>query len=390
MWTTTGYVVNGGNRHRRRGRVCVLACGASYALQRKLGLGIRACCCIRRRSSCPPNGLATSKCILAVDIAPRGFAWAVPVQRERPYVRIGVMCERGAGRYFATSSPGSRALGDRRRTCGSRGRRSCRSGRLSAPTAIAWWRRRCSRAREADDRRRHLLQPAERGLAAATLAECCRGTIWRGEPAGYERRWRKRLGSELRWQLLLRRIAHRLNDDDIDALFELARTDGIMPLVRGPPLQSSPRVHRPCSSTRRPGACCCGPSWPDAATVEVLAASFTRLSEAAAAMHLDVEICGVPFATKGSGPWSIERSGRGSSRRPHPAGVRDELARQLTRRKGFSNHSAARSRPGTRRSRGGGRARWCSKARRWLMPAISEPSLRPRLDTDLLIRASRT
>jgi flavin-dependent dehydrogenase len=48
----------------------------------------------------------------------------------------------------------------------------------------------------------------------------------------YERRWRKRLGSELRWQLLLRRMAHRLRDEDIDALFELARTDGIMPLVR--------------------------------------------------------------------------------------------------------------------------------------------------------------
>ena len=30
----------------------------------------------------------------------------------------------------------------------------------------------------------------------------------------------------------LRRIANRLSDEDIDALFELARTDGIMPLVR--------------------------------------------------------------------------------------------------------------------------------------------------------------
>jgi hypothetical protein len=30
----------------------------------------------------------------------------------------------------------------------------------------------------------------------------------------------------------LRRIANRMNDAEIDALFELARTDGIMPLVR--------------------------------------------------------------------------------------------------------------------------------------------------------------
>jgi digeranylgeranylglycerophospholipid reductase len=70
-------------------------------------------------------------------------------------------------------------------------------------------------------------------LAAQTLAELLpRDELEAESLAIYERRWRKRLGSELRWQLLLRRIAQRLGDADIDALFELARTDGIMPLVR--------------------------------------------------------------------------------------------------------------------------------------------------------------
>jgi flavin-dependent dehydrogenase len=50
--------------------------------------------------------------------------------------------------------------------------------------------------------------------------------------AQYEAAWRKRLGSELRWQLVLRRIAQKLPDADINALFDLARTDGIMPLLR--------------------------------------------------------------------------------------------------------------------------------------------------------------
>ncbi len=31
---------------------------------------------------------------------------------------------------------------------------------------------------------------------------------------------------------MLRRIAERLTDEDIDGLFDLAHTDGIMPLVR--------------------------------------------------------------------------------------------------------------------------------------------------------------
>jgi digeranylgeranylglycerophospholipid reductase len=70
-------------------------------------------------------------------------------------------------------------------------------------------------------------------LAAETLEELLpRDELDAASLAIYERRWRQRLGSELRWQLLLRRIAQRLSDSDIDALFELARTDGVMPLVR--------------------------------------------------------------------------------------------------------------------------------------------------------------
>jgi flavin-dependent dehydrogenase len=50
--------------------------------------------------------------------------------------------------------------------------------------------------------------------------------------SAYQSAWRKHLGSELRWQLILRRVAQRLSDRDIDRLFDLARTDGLMPLIR--------------------------------------------------------------------------------------------------------------------------------------------------------------
>ncbi len=70
-------------------------------------------------------------------------------------------------------------------------------------------------------------------LAAATLTAALQDDDLGCERlASYEASWRKRLGSELRWQLILRRIAQRLSDADIDALFDLARTDGIMPIVR--------------------------------------------------------------------------------------------------------------------------------------------------------------
>ena len=48
----------------------------------------------------------------------------------------------------------------------------------------------------------------------------------------YETRWRARLAREFDAQLELRRLAVGMSDADIEALFDLARTDGVMPLVR--------------------------------------------------------------------------------------------------------------------------------------------------------------
>jgi geranylgeranyl reductase family protein len=219
---------------RARARVCVLACGASYALQRKLGLGMPRLLLHSAQVELPAARLGDVEVHFGRKVAPRGFAWAVPVQRDRPYVRIGVMCDRNAGRHFgemvnrvssrwgidaADIRPRQKILplGPIDRTYSDRVVALGDAAGLVKPTTgggIYY----------------SLLSAA---LAAETLTEALSDDQLQADSlAVYERRWRKRLGSELRWQLLLRRIAHRLNDADIEALFELARTDGIMPLVR--------------------------------------------------------------------------------------------------------------------------------------------------------------
>lgn len=218
-----------------RGRVCVLACGASYALQRKLGLGMPRLLLHSAQIELPAARLGDVEVHFGRSVAPQGFAWAVPVQRDRPYVRIGVMCDRGAGRHFGDivarlstrwgiSSSDIRQprqkilpLGPIERTYSDRVVALGDAAGLVKPTTGGGI----------------YYSLLSAGLAAETLTEALSKNELRADNlAIYERRWRKRLGSELRWQLLLRRIAHRLSDDDIDALFELARTDGIMPLVR--------------------------------------------------------------------------------------------------------------------------------------------------------------
>ena len=84
-----------------RGRVCLLACGASYALQRKLGLGMPRLLLHSAQIELPAASLGEVEVHFGRTVAPQGFAWAVPVQRDRPYVRIGVMCDRGAGPRFS-------------------------------------------------------------------------------------------------------------------------------------------------------------------------------------------------------------------------------------------------------------------------------------------------
>jgi flavin-dependent dehydrogenase len=70
-------------------------------------------------------------------------------------------------------------------------------------------------------------------LASLVLAAAIRNGDLGAEALGdYEARWRAHLGDELEAQWQLRRIAHKLSDADIDSLFELARTDGVMPIVR--------------------------------------------------------------------------------------------------------------------------------------------------------------
>ena len=48
----------------------------------------------------------------------------------------------------------------------------------------------------------------------------------------YETRWRERLGAEIRIGLAFRMLASRLNDRAIDSMIELARIDGIVPMLR--------------------------------------------------------------------------------------------------------------------------------------------------------------
>jgi digeranylgeranylglycerophospholipid reductase len=218
-----------------RARAAVLACGASYAVQRKLRLGIPRVLLHSAQAELPAERLNDVEVHFGENVAPRGFAWAVPVQRERPYVRVGVMCERHADRHFA------RMLANIGARWGVDAAGACQPRQKVLPLGPI--------ERTFDDRvlvigdAAGLVKATTGGgiyysLLTATLASdtlidaLSRDDLSAAALGAYQRLWRRQLGPELRWQLVLRRIAQRLTDEDIDGLFALARTDGLLPLLR--------------------------------------------------------------------------------------------------------------------------------------------------------------
>jgi len=230
----SGVAVTAG-AHVVRARACVLACGASYAVHRRLGLGMPRLMLHSAQAELPADQPGDVEVHFGSGIAPRGFAWAVPVRRERPYVRVGVMCDGDAGSHFDRMLD---SIADRWGVDRSAG---CQPRQKVLPLAPLE-RTYADRVVVLGDAA-GLVKPTTGGgiyyslLSAALAAETLAGALARNDLsasslADYQARWRKRLGSELRWQLVFRRVAQRLSDAQIDGLFELARTDGLMPIVR--------------------------------------------------------------------------------------------------------------------------------------------------------------
>jgi digeranylgeranylglycerophospholipid reductase len=215
-------------------RLVVLASGASYQLQRRLGLGLPRAHLHTAQRELPANRLGDVEVHFGAGVAPGGFAWAVPVDRpDGPHVRVGVMAtghapgwydamvDRLAPRWgvahdahrprvkFLPLSAIKRTYADRLLVVGDA------AGLVKPTTGGGIYYSVLSAALAAD-----VAEPALRQdrLQASSLR-------------AYQTRWRRRLAGEFHAQSALRSVAQRMSDRQIDALFELALTDGVMPIV---------------------------------------------------------------------------------------------------------------------------------------------------------------
>lgn len=218
-----------------RARAAVLACGAQYAIQRRLGLGLPSVFLQSAQLELPAGRLGDVEVRFGHDVAPGGFAWTVPVRRPGgTCARVGLMCDRHAGLHFQRFV---RAVAPRWNLdlAGARPRQKVLP---LAPITRTFTRRLLAVGDAAG-----LVKATTGGgiyysLLSATMAAETLGRGLRADRldaadlATYEAAWKARLGPELNAQLRLRVLSRRLTDADIDAFFDLALTDGVMPIVR--------------------------------------------------------------------------------------------------------------------------------------------------------------
>jgi digeranylgeranylglycerophospholipid reductase len=221
---------------RVRARACVLACGVSYRLQRRLGFGVPAQ--LVQTAQLEVDGTADEHVDVYFGraVAPEGFGWVVPLSRGgRERVKVGVMASADAGaalelllarpdvghRLRAQPGPALRRLlpltrieqtyGDRVLVVGD-------AGGFTKPTTGGGI----------------FYSLLTASLAAETLVEAFQdGRLDAAGLARYERRWQERLGRELQVAGWVREVASRLDDDEIDRLLEALAQNDVQAVIRG-------------------------------------------------------------------------------------------------------------------------------------------------------------
>jgi len=221
-------------------RTCVLACGANYSLQRRLGLGMPTVFLQSAQVEWPAAAFDEVEVHFGHAVAPSGFAWAVPVRRgSSSFARIGLMCDANAGHHFDEFVGRIEGRLGLAHTAGETAKTEPRQKMLPLAPIRKTYADRLLAIGDAAGLVKATTgggiyySLVSAGLAADVLDEGLRtDSLDERALKPYEQAWRTRLGAELDAQLSLRLLANRLSDTEIDLLFELAQTDGIMPIVR--------------------------------------------------------------------------------------------------------------------------------------------------------------
>lgn len=215
-------------------RLCVLATGYGSGLIRRCGFAGPRQRVQGAQAVVPFRDPGQAGIYLGSRFAPRGFGWSVPIGGG--LARIGVVTDHQAPRYL-------------RRILNRPDVRSHRPAAASGPATI--WA--CpipigtldetvsDRLMVVGEAAGQVKTTTQGGIyygllcaefaAEAAVGAFRAGDFTRAALLPYDRRWRGKLEAELKLGLLIREFYSELSDRQVDRLFDLARVEGVMPMI---------------------------------------------------------------------------------------------------------------------------------------------------------------
>lgn len=221
-----------GNGHRKiKAGMVILAGGPHYKLQRKLGMGEPRHFLRTAQAEVEVQGIKETKVLMGSQIAPGSFGWIVPFRRGcGDFARIGVSSKISALPYLKALFEELRLQGHLRSS-----HSPIKSWRIPISPLQRTFAERVLAVGDAAGQ----TKPTTGGgifyglLCAESIAQTAAVAFEKGDFSSnalrtYEKKWWKRLGKEIRIGTFFRRLAERLTDKEIDGLFRVALSDGIL------------------------------------------------------------------------------------------------------------------------------------------------------------------
>lgn len=212
-------------------KICVLATGNSFRFHHQLGLGLPQEFVFGGQVELPEREKQRPRLWFGKALAPGGFAWQIPQKKK---LKVGLLSttdtrpylERILRKYYpqVKEQPFSAAIAQKAIAQG-----------IVTPS----FRERVLAVGEAAGQVKtttgggifYGLLGAE--IAEGVIKKALLTSSFRGNFFGlYEKEWRRRLEREIRLGLIMRKFYSLLDDEDVSRLFDIARDNGVFPLVQ--------------------------------------------------------------------------------------------------------------------------------------------------------------
>ncbi|MBD3414629.1 MAG: geranylgeranyl reductase family protein [Candidatus Aminicenantes bacterium] len=227
---TTSSQQKGKTKHKAR--LAILSTGIEYRLHKKLGLGYPSHFINGAQVEFQNPKETAPRIMVGNKVAPGAFAWSIPVNDRR--VRVGLITEKGAGAYLVklvsqmhpeqghespelqyrgkviAQGPVSPTFSDRVMSVG-----ECAAQVKTTTGGGLYYGLFCSQ------------------IAVQTILQKMSSDSWTGSDlVDYEKEWKKAIKKELMIGYYARKVCSRLSDKELEKLFQLAKTNGVFPLIR--------------------------------------------------------------------------------------------------------------------------------------------------------------